>query len=244
MKHIKEFLSYVRKINPSFLSASITFYLLFMIVPISSLIINIISILEIKGLNVYYSSNIISVIILLFSVIWISISFVNALNISTHIIYGTDKSKTTFKKWFKLFFLVFILIFLIIIVIVSALFLLYLLEIFIGIKAYTLLILIQFLLQFLIITLIISVIYKYVIPVHIKISRTFIMGLMTTIIWYILLFLYRIIIHNYFIASYSKLYGTLAPLLIAIFLLYIMVNISVYIILINYYIVKKYQVSN
>lgn len=239
-KHIKEFISYVSKINPTNLSASITFYLLFIILPLLNLINNVLGILQIN--NSSSNNNIFSVIVLFGSIIWISYSLVKSLNISSHIIYNNDVPNINFKSYIKYFLLIVILIFLIIIEIITVLFLLYFINTIVGIKIYILGVFIEFILQFISVTVFTGILTKYILPVHISFKRTIYIGMIMSIIWYLLFYVYNHIIVLFINNSYNNLYGIFSSQLITIYLIYLIVTSYLYVLLINYYIAKKWNV--
>lgn len=242
-KHIKEFISYVSKINPTNLSASITFYLLFIILPLFNLINNVLDYLKIYNYDNYrINNNILSIIILFASIIWVSYNFVKSLNISSHIIYNNDIPNISIKSYIKNYLLIVLLIFLIIIEIITVLFLLYFMNTIVGIKIYIVGVILEFLLQFISVSLFTAILTKYILPIHISIKRTIYIGIIMTIIWYLLIYFYQHIIVLFLNQSYFNLYGSFSSFLLTIYLIYLIVTSYLYVLLINYYIAKKWNV--
>lgn len=243
----KEMVKYINEVNPSMLAASITFYLLFIIIPVISLLSNILNLLnlDIPILSEYQvtkEQNVVSVIILAISIIWVASRFINALTVTSDVIYQDVKKRSALSRRILSVLLMMGLIVLMIIQIIVVLFFLNFFKNILQISEYYILFIIQFVLQFLSITFILSIVYKYIIPIKIKIRKTFYISLITTLIWYVLTFMFYFINYTLKLNNYDTLYGSMASLMLFIFWLYLIILALVYVIALNYYITKKRQV--
>lgn len=243
----KETLKFINEVNPSMLAASITFYLLFIIIPIISLLGNILDLLDLnievlEGYRVTREQNVISVIILSFSIIWVSSRFINALTVTSDIIYKDMKKRSPFYRTVLSVILMMGVIVLIIVQIICILFFLKFFKDVLHITDFYILFFVQFVLQFISISFILSIVYKYVVPIKIRMRRTFFISLITTLIWYILTFAFYFINYVLKLNNYDTLYGSMASIMLFILWLYLVILVLVYVICINYYITKKRQV--
>lgn len=239
IKKIKSFFHYLETISFSLLSSSITFYLLFLILPLMNLVGNIIGLLEIETINsnnYFFINNAFSIIIFIISIIIISIRFMNALTISSDIIYQDTPPRKGYKRKILSFFLTITLVFLLVIDVSFILFVIYFIR---NILKAKYLYLLHLLIIFLTTSLISSIIYKYIIPIKIKLRHTFIMSSFVSIVWYVLSLLYSIIIDLFKRNSYIKLYGNYAQAMLLLMWLYLLVNVFLLGLAINYYISKK-----
>lgn len=239
-KNIKEFLNYIKKIKPSILSSSITFYLLFMIMPAYSLISSTLSILEVDGYTnkLYFKgSGFIQILTIIFSIIWVSGKVVNVLNKSSSIIHE-EKPKKEIGYFLRSYLFVFFIILLIVIEIVVSMFIIYLLENILGITKYYILVFIQFIIELLSITFVSSLIYKYIIPIKIKFYRILYLSFIITIIWYILIVGYKIFIKFFNLTSYFVMYGSVTNLIIFMIVINLIVSVYLYGLIFNYFIEK------
>ena len=171
----KEMVKYINEVNPSMLAASITFYLLFIIIPVISLLSNILNLLnlDIPILSEYQvtkQQNVASVIILAISIIWVASRFINALTVTSDVIYQDVKKRSALSRRILSVLLMMGLVVLMIIQILVVLFFLNFFKNILQISQYYILFIIQFVLQFLSITFILSIVYKYVIPIFETVS--------------------------------------------------------------------------
>ncbi len=243
----KEMFKYLNEVNPSMLAAAITFYLLFIIVPLMSLLSNILSLLEIDielldEYKVTTTQNVASVIILSFSIIWVASRFINALAVTSDVIYKDVKERSMISRKILSVLLMMAIVILMIVQIVVILFCLNFFRNILHITQYYVMFVIQFILQFVSIAFVLSIVYKYIVPIKIKISKTFYLSLITTLIWYILTLGFYYINYTLKLNNYDSLYGSAASLMLFVFWLYLVILTLVYVIAFNYYITKKRQV--
>lgn len=239
---IKKFLQYLDQINPTILASSITFYILFMLLPVSSFIGSILGWLNLTPFVMYkyrLSQNIISLFTFVMSILWVSSKFANALTISSDIIYQDVEGRRGIKRRIFAFFFMIFFILVVIFQIVCLLFLIYFLKELVGIKEYYFIFWIQIILQFLAISLISGLIYKYVIPIKIKFKRTFLMSAIVTILWYSLTFGFRFIERYFGSTSYENLYGNMASTMLFMLWIYLIVLVYLYGLIFNYYMTKN-----
>lgn len=236
---IKAFFHYLEKISFSLLASSITFYLLFLILPLINLVGNIIGLLEIEppsSNNYFFINNIFSIVLFIISIIFISIRFMNALTISSDIIYQDTPPRKGYKRKILAFFLTIAFILLLVIDVSFILFVIYFIRNILKMKYFYFL---HLLIVFLTTSLISSIIYKYIIPIKIKLRQTFVMSSIVSIVWYALSLLYSIVIDLFKRNSYIKLYGSYAQAMLFLMWLYFLVNVFLLGLAINYYIFKK-----
>lgn len=241
---IKEFIKYLEKISFPILSSSITFYLLFMILPVTNIIINVLYALDIQevtgNVNII-RNNLFYIISFFISFIWVSIRFMNALTISSDIIYRDVPPRKKIRRKILSFFLSSLFILLLVIQVTFILFVIYFIRNILKIKY---LYFVHLLIIFLTTSFLSGIIYKYIIPVKIKFRQTFYMSSVVTLVWYILTLVYNLLTDLFQKESYQALYGNLANLMLLMFWLYLMVGVYLLGLALNYYISKKSQVIN
>lgn len=238
IKKIKNLLSYLESISFPILASSITFYLLFLILPITNLVNNILGLLEISdssGTNYFFISNTFSIITFVISIIIISIRFMNALTISSDIIYKDTPPRKTGKRKFLSLILTIMLVFLLVFDVVLVLFVSYFIKNILKANYFYFLHLVVI---FLTTSLISSIIYKYIIPVKIRLSSTYYMSSVVSIIWYIITIIYNLINDLFQRSSYVNLYGKFAEMMLLIFWIYLMVIVYLLGLVFNYYFQK------
>ncbi|MDY4053052.1 MAG: YihY/virulence factor BrkB family protein [Bacilli bacterium] len=243
MKKIKEFYDYTNKLYLSNLAASITFYLLFMLVPLINLINNILGYLHVEGFTsdeYLVRSNVLSIIMFVISIIFVSSKVVNSLAISTNIIYGDKNKRSTIRRRILSVLLMILFIILIIVQICLSFVISHIFKNILHFKLYSL---VNLLYIFLSVSFISSIVYKYIIPVKVKLRRTFVISMVVSIIWYFATFFYDLFGTLFMNDSYSKLYGSLANLMLTMLWLYIIVLVYIYGIAFNFYFSKNYQVK-
>ncbi len=246
-KQLKELSKYLNEVNPSTLAASITFYLLFIIIPIMVLLSNIFKFLQIDFLPDYQFSNtknIISLISLVISIIWVSSKFINELHISSDVIYQEEKRRPRISRKIRSIILMVILLIIITAQIAFVIYFLYFFKNILQINEYYVMLILQFLLQFISISLILGFLYKVVVPIKIKFKQTFFISLLITLIWYILTIVYYYVNYILKLNNYDVLYGTTSSLMLFIFWLYLIVLSFVYVVCLHYYFTKKrYEIN-
>lgn len=245
-RKIKQITKYLNDINPSMLAASITFYLLFIIIPIMVLLSNIFKFLQMDIFKEYQttsSQNIISGISLAISIIWVSSKFFNALHISSDVIYQDVEKRTSINRRFKSIVLMLVLIVVITIQIVLIIYSIYFLKNILQINQYYIIFIIQFILQFISISFIVSLIYKSIVPIKIKLKNTFFISIIITLCWYILTVGFYIVNNILKLNNYDNLYGSTASIMLLIFWLYLIILVFVYIVALHYYFTKKRNVN-
>lgn len=211
-----------------------------MIIPFYSIIIYVLFLLDIPGYNhisININEGLFSLVWYIVMVLWVSSKLVNVLKISSDIIYEKNRNSNILKK-IKSFVFILLMILLITLMIISVLFIIYFLESIIGIKIYFIIFIIQLILEFIFITFLSSLIYKYIIPVKIKFKNILMLGCSITLIWYIVLLFYKLFIKFFGINSYYLLYGNIAKIIVFILMINLMVNVYIYGLIFNYYIVK------
>lgn len=237
---IKAFLGYLKQIYPSLLVSSITYYILLMIIPLSSLIVNVLQFLNVTTYetNHQLAGNIVTFVISVISICWVSSKAVNALHITSDIIYQDVSPRLGLKRWVISFLLMLLIIVIIIVQIIVLLFLNYFFSRFINQKWQFLMIILQFIGQFLMIMLTCSIIYKYIIPIKVHIKQTFVLSVIVTSCWYIVTFFFKLIYPNSQGNTYQLLYGSAASLFVFIVWVYLLVYIFVFGIILRYYLNK------
>jgi len=239
MKKIKEFINYLSTLYIGNLAAAITFYMMFMLIPLTSLITNILGYLNIPPFSpdeYLVRNNIISIIFFVISIIFVSSKAVNSLTISTNIIYSKKENKSFFKR--KIFSSILMLAFIILVIIqiILGVFIAYFFKEVIKIKFYFL---INILYLFLSISFVSSIVYKYIIPVKIKLKKTFFMSMVITVLSYTIIIIFNLLIKLFMNNSYNNLYGAASALMLFMMLLYMIVYVYLIGIAFNYYFSKK-----
>lgn len=241
IKKIKNFFGYLRQVYPSILVSSITYYILLMIIPLSTLIISILHFLNVTTYEVennQFIGNWVTIIVALGSIFWVSSKAVNALHITTDIIYQDVLPRQGIKKWLMTFLIMLLIIVIIIVQIIILLFLNYFFSRFIVQRWQFLFAVIQFIGQFLMIMLTCSIIYKYIIPIKVYLKQTFVLSVLVTSCWYLVTFFFKVIYQNNQHSAYQLLYGSASSLFIFIVWIYLIVYIFVFGIILRYYLNK------
>ncbi len=236
---IKDFFKYLESISLFVLASSITFYLLFLILPLFSLVVNILGFFEIKvnlENNYFMLNNTFSIITFIISIIFIAIRFMNALTISSDIIYQDIPPRKKLNRKILSFILTIVFVLLLVLEVIFILFVMYFIR---NILKAKYLYFIHLIIIFLSTSLISSIIYKYIIPIKIKFRRTYFMSSIVSIIWYIITLIYSFITELFQRNSYIQLYGALAGVMLLMFWLYLMVVVYLLGIAFNYYYFQK-----
>lgn len=239
IKKIKEFYQYTSKIYLSNLAASITFYIIFMFVPLINLLNNILGILKVPGHttdNYLIRSNVLSIVMFIISIIFVSSKAVNSLAISTNIIYAKQAKRSKFKTRLTSICLMIGFIILFVIAVALGIFITYIFKDVFKIKMYSLISLVY---SFLAIIFITSLIFKYIIPVKIKFKKTFLMSFIVSIIAYFTSIVFMILIALFMNESYTNLYGSASTIMLFMMWIYILVYVYLLAIAFNYYFSKK-----
>lgn len=241
IKRIIEKFSYInRKINPSILASSLTFYLLIAILPFYQLILYIIQSLKIND-NLYYpefNGLTIKNIIYIFSTIWACSKFINTLHIISDIIFFETKERPRLKLRILSFIYTLFLLIIIVLEIVLVIYFGYLKQ-YSNYKLYLIMSIVEVFFPLIIIASIFTLLYKYIIPIKIKISQTWKTSLVITVIVYILLILYQKIFNSILISKYVGIYGSLANVISLV--LWIYLNCYIFLVgMTSFFIKNKY----
>lgn len=240
LKIIKEINYLNKKINPSILASSFTFYLVISIVPLFILISNILVELKIiTNVNrTFFSSNFLNGIFLLSGLIWSSSKVVHNLYVISDLIYFDETNRSFINL--RIESIIFTIIVLLIIVFIITLFVYISYIKLILIKYVVLIDVLQFFILFGLIILLIALIYKYVVPIKIKIKETILIATIISIILFISVILYQRLIKFLVISSLYKLYLDYTNLIVTLLWLYF--NCYIFLVGIGFIFIKnKYK---
>lgn len=210
-----------KKINPSLLASSITFYLILTLIPLMELIYLLLSSLEvIDNYSKIYNPTFTTTIIFIINLLITSSKLVHNLAVVTDEVYFNVKDRSRLMLRIRSFFLTIVFLTLILIMIVSVIYIGYLKTTF-FIEYGFIINLFQFFLTHVFISLFLSVLYKMITPVKMRINETFIPSVVISLIIYVLVVLYQNVIRGILINKYEIIYGSFASIITTLVFLYI-----------------------
>lgn len=242
-KKIKPYLDYLKIINLDILSSSLTFYIIIIFIPLSTIINSLLDYLNIIKIesNLFTDNTFFNTIILLITIIFIISKLTNILSVYSDIIYKDIEVRDKIKLKIRSIIFVFILILLIVLLIILSLYITYLNNKIFKLNNYFINS-IKMLINFISIVIINGIIYKYIIPIKVKFKNTVLVSLLITLVWYIILFIYQLnlnIFNNYYL-----IYKSFANIIIFIWLIYFISYSFLFGIVINYYFDYRNKILN
>lgn len=243
LKKIKPYLDYLKIINLDILSSSLTFYIIIIFIPLSTIINSLLDYLNIIKIesNLFTDNTFLNTIILLITIIFIISKLTNILSVYSDIIYKDIEVRDKIKLKIRSIIFVFILILLIVLLIILSLYITYLNNKIFKLNNYFINS-IKMLINFISIVIINGIIYKYIIPIKVKFKNTVLVSLLITLVWYIILFIYQLnlnIFNNYYL-----IYKSFANIIIFIWLIYFISYSFLFGIVINYYFDYRNKILN
>lgn len=219
---IKQIAYINKKIHPTLLASSLTFFLSIAILPFYQLVLYFIAKLEITniGINDFHHFTILQMILYTISTIWACSKFINTLHLISDVMFFEVKERPKLK--IRLLSLLYTL-FLLCIIIVQVVLVMY----FGYIKyrcshlIYVIISVVEIFFPMIMMFSIFTLLYKYIIPIKIKIKDVWKTGLLVSMIIYVLMILYQQVFKNVLFSKYANTYGGFAGIISLVIWLYI-----------------------
>ena len=229
--YYKETKKITDKIHPSILAASLVYFLLLVAIPMINFTLLTLSKIGIINGNDFFTikkHSIISLIMFIINIIYVTSKIVHVLKRNMESIYQTKFSNNPIISRLKSMLLLSALFLLLIIEILIEVFIFNILEI--TEIPYFLRNILQIFLRFAFIVFFLSILLKKIIPIKVKLIRISIITLLSFIVIKVYLWLY-----NYFgTDNMQNLYGNLYQVFLLVVLIYIIMNIFIYSIIFEY----------
>lgn len=216
-------ISYVnKKINPSLLASSLTFYFTIAFLPFYQLVLYLIGKLEIINHPFYINSefSLLKVIVYIMSTIWASSKFVHILHLISDVIYFKVSERPRFKLRVLSFIYTIFLLFIIIVEIILVFYFSYLKQ-HCNRVVYFIISIVETFFPFILLFTIFSLLYKYVIPIKIRFKDVWKTGLLIAFLVYILMILYQQIFQTYLLDKYINAYGIFSNIISLVIWIYL-----------------------
>ena len=253
-KLFKTYQSLTKTYHPSLLASAIVFYILMVILPLGGLVLYLLGKLsiEVEGYPNLFGAianprlSIVSSIVLLFNLLWVSSQLTDTLNIVSDVVYTDVKERVFWKRRIYSFLITLLLVFIIVVEIIAFLVISVLIKRFAQnniFYQYPLLLsalhILQIIIQFVGIWILTGFIYKYVIPVKVKLGVVLKSCLIISAIWFVMTFLYQTFFVSFKQEAYTLLYGTLANTFLFLLWLYAISYVFIAGLIFNYYLYRK-----
>lgn len=233
---IKKYFKFIKDINLSILSSSLTFYIVIIFIPLLTIVEVILDYLNIISVdNILEHESYLSGILLIVSIVFIILKFISSITTYSSIIYKERISNV--RSIIRSVIFVFILILLISFLFLISFYLDYLFK-----DLYEYYGVIKSLYLLFSITLVNGIVYKYIIPIKVKFKNTIFVSLLITIAWYIIFLIYKLGIFKF--NSYDLIYYHFSDVIVLIWLIYFLSYSFLLGIVINYYLDFKNKLNN
>ncbi len=233
---IKKYFKFIKDINLSILSSSLTFYIVIIFIPLLTIVEVILDYLNIISVdNILENESYLSGVFLIVSIVFIILKFISSITAYSSIIYKERISNI--RSLIRSVIFVFILILLISFLFLISFYLDYLFK-----DLYKFYGVIKSLYLLFSITLVNGIIYKYIIPIKVRFKNTLFVSLLITITWYIIFLIYRLGVLKF--NSYDLIYYHFSDMIVLIWLIYFLSYSFLLGIVINYYLDFRNKLNN
>ena len=233
--YYKETKKITDKIHPSILAASLVYFLLLVAIPMINFTLLTLSKIGIINGNDFFTikkHSIISLIMFIINIIYVTSKIVHILKRNMESIYQTKFSNNPIISRLKSMLLLSALFLLLIIEILIEVFIFNILEI--TEIPYFLRNILQIFLRFAFIVFFLSILLKKIIPIKVKLIRMLYLSSIITLLSFIVIKVY-LWLYNYFgTDNMQNLYGNLYQVFLLVVLIYIIMNIFIYSIIFEY----------
>lgn len=222
---VKYFIEISKKYEMSLYSSSLSFYILLVIIPLNTLIIAFLNILEISIGNKIVISGI-SGIVFIFNLVWVCSKLVNNMKILSKEIYQIEFSELRIIVRLKSFFQMFFILFILVLLLSLGSYFNYIIDQF-DIRFKFLINVLGFLVLFFTYTSIAFFIYKFFIPIKIKKKYILLISIIISTILYIVTLVYSLLTQIKDVDNLIKLYGYNYKLFI--FMIWLLLSTKIFI---------------